>query len=171
MQQNSTVAIVAATELTHGRVITIGDIRRERVRFPESARRLLVKDPAQVISKRVIGHIAEGEPITRTRVQTHSSPTHLTAMALPISAADAELVAIGDSVDVYARSASLGSESATLIARQVEVVKISVDRSRFAQSATTVVVLVNPATAVALAGAMNGDRLSIAVHGINHGNL
>ena len=170
-QRRGEVAIVAATELTHGSVIRGIDIRLARVALPGAGEHLLMDDPVAVVGKRVIGHIGRGEPITSTRVQARSAATHLTAMALVISEADAALVTIGDRVDVYVRRTSLDSQSASVVAREVEVINVTAGRGGFAESAASVVVLVDERAAAAVAAAKEGNRISIAVHGVDRSNL
>lgn len=170
-QKQQTLAVVAAIELTHGHIIKAGDIRRTRVFVPDPGNRLLVNDPATVIGKRVIGHIGAGELITSTRVQQRSARGDRTAMALSISDADAGLVVIGDRVDVYARRTSLDADTADLVASDVEVIKVTAGQNGLVDSAATVVVLADVPSAASIAAATAGDRITIAVHGVDRSNL
>mgnify|MGYP006273770153 CR=1 FL=1 len=170
-QRSRTLAVVAASELTYGDIINAGDVRHTRVFLPQPGNELLINDPAAVIGKRVIGHIGAGEPITSTRVQQRSSISNRTAMALPISDADAALVVIGDRVDVYARSTSLDSDTAILVASDVEVIRVTVARRGFADTPATIVVLVDAPSAASLAAAKGSNGISIAVHGVDRSHM
>lgn len=169
LSRRGTEVLVAALELTHGTVIAADDVTRARVVLPPAGADVLIADPTFVIGRRVIGHIAPGEPITTTRVQVHPTPTDMTAMAVPISDADAALVSIGDQIDIYARQSDMQGRSALRIATMVEVVKVTLDTSRFARANATATVLVDSTSAAAIAAASDQERLSIAVHGINTG--
>lgn len=170
-QKDRSLAVVATVELTHGEIITASDIRRARVFVPDPGNRLLVNEPSALIGKRVIGHIGAGELITSTRVQQRSARSNRTAMALSVSDADAALVVIGDWVDVYARRTSLDADTADLVASDVEVIKVTAGQSGLVDSAATVVVLVDVPSAASLAAATAGDRITIAVHGVDRSNL
>ena len=92
-------------------------------------------------------------------------------MALPISDADAALVVIGDKVDVYARSTSLDSDTAVLVASDVEVIRVTGGQSGFADTPATIVVLVDAQSAASMAAATGSNGISIAVHGVDRSHL
>lgn len=161
----TTAAVAVARHLPRGALLGPDDLRMLEVpadALPPGA----LTDPALASGRTLAASVAGGEVLTRLRIADAGPvaalvPPGLRAVPLTVRA-PAGLLATGDRVDVLA--ARPGTPFAEMVAGEVEVLSVGPGNAlEGSEEAATIVVLVSPTTAGALAAARTTSDLSVAV--------